>query len=299
MSRPVAPEDVTAQAALLASIRALRDAKAYHDSEAARYAKVLAALSPISIEPNGPKPRLTVQEAGRLGGVKGGLARAANLTPDQRSQIAKQAAEVRWRGPHKLGPLQEKVMRTLAAASGPLMPQDIARRIGTASKPNAVHQVLWSMLRRTQGPPFILSTEGKYSLTAEGKARLASTRAPLFRDPTPALPVARKPNRVKLGHRGPGPLSLATMKLLRKMGRPMTIKQIADALDHPKLQVRSALSSVTRNPNPVFRRVRRGVYDLSKAGQRWLDRKLWEDQHPQEPSTLEGPQTVGGEVATP
>ena len=34
---------------------------------------------------------------GRLGGKKGGVARAAKLTAEQRSQIAKQAAETRWR----------------------------------------------------------------------------------------------------------------------------------------------------------------------------------------------------------
>ena len=33
---------------------------------------------------------------GRLGGKKGGKARAAKLTPEQRSQIAKNAAAARW-----------------------------------------------------------------------------------------------------------------------------------------------------------------------------------------------------------
>jgi hypothetical protein len=33
---------------------------------------------------------------GRLGGLKGGKARAATLTPSQRSKIAKQAARARW-----------------------------------------------------------------------------------------------------------------------------------------------------------------------------------------------------------
>ena len=33
---------------------------------------------------------------GRLGGKKGGAARAAALTPEQRSEIAKKAAAVRW-----------------------------------------------------------------------------------------------------------------------------------------------------------------------------------------------------------
>lgn len=34
---------------------------------------------------------------GRLGGKKGGKARAAKLTPEQRSEIAKKAAAARWR----------------------------------------------------------------------------------------------------------------------------------------------------------------------------------------------------------
>jgi len=34
---------------------------------------------------------------GRLGGQKGGKARAAKLTPRQRSRIARQAAEARWK----------------------------------------------------------------------------------------------------------------------------------------------------------------------------------------------------------
>jgi hypothetical protein len=36
---------------------------------------------------------------GRLGGLKGGKARADKLTPEQRKEIAKKAAEKRWRAP--------------------------------------------------------------------------------------------------------------------------------------------------------------------------------------------------------
>ena len=35
---------------------------------------------------------------GKLGGKKGGAARAAKLTPEQRSEIAKKAAASRWKG---------------------------------------------------------------------------------------------------------------------------------------------------------------------------------------------------------
>ena len=33
---------------------------------------------------------------GRLGGLKGGKARASKLTPEQRKEIAKRAAQARW-----------------------------------------------------------------------------------------------------------------------------------------------------------------------------------------------------------
>lgn len=35
-------------------------------------------------------------ESGRLGGLKGGKARAEKLTPEERSEIAKKAAKKRW-----------------------------------------------------------------------------------------------------------------------------------------------------------------------------------------------------------
>ena len=50
----------------------------------------------------GPKPEPPreknphAQALGRLGGSKGGKARAKNLTPEQRSEIAKKAAKARW-----------------------------------------------------------------------------------------------------------------------------------------------------------------------------------------------------------
>ena len=34
---------------------------------------------------------------GKLGGIKGGKARAASLTPERRKEIAKKAAETRWK----------------------------------------------------------------------------------------------------------------------------------------------------------------------------------------------------------
>jgi general stress protein YciG len=37
------------------------------------------------------------QESGRKGGLVGGVARATNMTPEQRSEIARLAAQARWK----------------------------------------------------------------------------------------------------------------------------------------------------------------------------------------------------------
>lgn len=47
------------------------------------------------IEPKLEKNK-AAQELGRLGGLKGGTARAQKLTAEERSEIAKKAAKVRW-----------------------------------------------------------------------------------------------------------------------------------------------------------------------------------------------------------
>lgn len=41
-----------------------------------------------------PKP---IREASRKGGLKGGASRAAKLSPEQRSEIARLAATARWK----------------------------------------------------------------------------------------------------------------------------------------------------------------------------------------------------------
>ncbi|MDX2151917.1 MAG: hypothetical protein SFV54_14355 [Bryobacteraceae bacterium] len=48
------------------------------------------------LTPEGQKNPAAVT-LGRLGGLKGGKARAQKLTPEQRAEIAKRAAEKRWR----------------------------------------------------------------------------------------------------------------------------------------------------------------------------------------------------------
>jgi hypothetical protein len=49
---------------------------------------------PIELKPEKNK---AAQELGRLGGLKGGAARAKKLTAEERSEIAKKAATERWR----------------------------------------------------------------------------------------------------------------------------------------------------------------------------------------------------------
>jgi hypothetical protein len=45
-------------------------------------------------EPKAPKT--AAQRSGRAGGLKGGKTRAAKLSPERRSEIARKAAQARW-----------------------------------------------------------------------------------------------------------------------------------------------------------------------------------------------------------
>lgn len=56
------------------------------------------ATGETPIEPASKKSEKNkaAQELGRLGGLKGGKARAAKLTPEERSEIARKAAQKRW-----------------------------------------------------------------------------------------------------------------------------------------------------------------------------------------------------------
>ena len=51
-------------------------------------------------EPLPPPKNPAAVALGKLGGAKGGAARAANLSPKRRAEIAKKAAKARWKG-HK------------------------------------------------------------------------------------------------------------------------------------------------------------------------------------------------------
>lgn len=49
-----------------------------------------------SVEEEIPRKNPAAVELGRLGGLKGGKARAARLSPKKRIEIARQAAKARW-----------------------------------------------------------------------------------------------------------------------------------------------------------------------------------------------------------
>lgn len=70
---------------------------------AARIVTEATGQAPKTSDPDAGKDPAAVA-SGRLGGKKGGAARAAKLTKKRRKQIAKKAARARWRG--KRGPLR-------------------------------------------------------------------------------------------------------------------------------------------------------------------------------------------------
>jgi hypothetical protein len=57
---------------------------------------VQQAIGEIDRAPDKPEKNPAAVTLGRLGGLKGGAARAAKLTPEKRVEIAKKAAEKRW-----------------------------------------------------------------------------------------------------------------------------------------------------------------------------------------------------------
>ena len=67
--------------------------KKEHDFSVTAFRVVQEATG--QIEPK-PKPTFDFKALGRLGGLKGGKARAASLTSARRVEIAKKAAQARW-----------------------------------------------------------------------------------------------------------------------------------------------------------------------------------------------------------
>ena len=63
-------------------------------------AKLIVDMATGDAEPEptqkGPEKNPAAVALGKLGGAKGGKARAAKLTPEERSEIAKRGASARW-----------------------------------------------------------------------------------------------------------------------------------------------------------------------------------------------------------
>src|SRR5687767_2270478 len=69
-------------------------------------ANIVAAVTgqgsvPQAVQTSGPEKNPAAVALGRLGGLKGGKARAKALTEAQRSDIARRAAKSRWNSTHE------------------------------------------------------------------------------------------------------------------------------------------------------------------------------------------------------
>lgn len=79
-----------------------RKKKREHDFAVTAFRVVQEATGQIEPEPKQIEPELVEGKnphavaLGRLGGLKGGKARFEKLTPEQRKEIAKRAAQARW-----------------------------------------------------------------------------------------------------------------------------------------------------------------------------------------------------------
>lgn len=72
-----------------------RSSKSDLNQLAKRIVDAATGDDPITLKP--PQKNQAAVELGRLGGKKGGKARAENLSAERRVEIAKKAALIRWR----------------------------------------------------------------------------------------------------------------------------------------------------------------------------------------------------------
>ena len=91
-SRPKLPADVNQRGKAIVDFLT-RD----RDADPAPVQVEPAADAPApEMEPPSDALRKAAAELGRRGGLKGGKARSASLTPERRAEIAKKAAAARW-----------------------------------------------------------------------------------------------------------------------------------------------------------------------------------------------------------
>lgn len=68
------------------------DKKPNRPRDVSQLAKMMVDIASGQVQPPTPK-----QIRAQKGGIKGGVARAAALTPEQKSEIARVAASARWK----------------------------------------------------------------------------------------------------------------------------------------------------------------------------------------------------------
>ncbi|MEE8470063.1 MAG: histone H1 [Dehalococcoidia bacterium] len=68
-----------------------------HDFSVAAFRVVQEATGEVEPEPKKARKEYDYKALGHAGGLKGGKARASKLTPEQRREIAKKAAQARWK----------------------------------------------------------------------------------------------------------------------------------------------------------------------------------------------------------
>jgi hypothetical protein len=59
--------------------------------------RLAAAIVGDATDETAPEPEIQQARAGRAGGAKGGRARAERMTPQERSESARRAANARWK----------------------------------------------------------------------------------------------------------------------------------------------------------------------------------------------------------
>lgn len=59
--------------------------------------RLAAAIVGEATDETPPEPESKRAKAGRIGGLKGGIQRSKQLSPERRSEIAREAANARWR----------------------------------------------------------------------------------------------------------------------------------------------------------------------------------------------------------
>ena len=73
-----------------------RKKKRDHDFAVIAFGVVQEATRQVEPEHKKTRKEYDYKALGRAGGLKGGKARAERLTPEERSEIAKKAAQARW-----------------------------------------------------------------------------------------------------------------------------------------------------------------------------------------------------------